>query len=76
MATMWIAQSLDVLVEETEIMYFICHDPDAKLSFRISVDSIATEYCTSTTTSDFLDGCLTVIIVTFETQVGVPVTLA
>ena len=70
MAIMWITQTLDVLAEKTKIMYFIRHDPDADLSFRISVDPIATECRTSTTTSNFMDGYLTVIFVAFETQVG------
>ena len=57
------------------ILYYIRHDPDAELSFGVSVDPIATDYRTSTIRNDFSDGCLTVIFVAYKTQIGVRVTM-
>ena len=57
------------------VLYYIRHDPDAELSFRVSVDPVTTDYRTSTIKNDFSDDCLRVISVTYETQVGVRVTM-
>ena len=75
MAIHWTTQTYDVYGEETEILYFIRHDADAELSFRVSVVPIAIGYRTQTERVDFLDGCLTVIAVIYETTLGVWVSL-
>ena len=75
MTILWVAQTLNVHGDKTMILYYIRHDPDAELSFRVSVDFIAIEYRTSTVRNNFSDGCLTVISVAYETQVGFQVTL-
>ena len=72
---MWVAQFLDVHGDETVILYYIRHVPNAELFFRVSIDPIATDYRTSTVRNDFSNGCLTVISVTYKTQVGVQVTM-
>ena len=75
MAILWVAQSLDIHGDETQILYYIRHDLDAELSFRVVIDSIAIEYRTHTIGIDFSDGCLIVIYVTYETQIEVRVSL-
>ena len=72
---MWVAQSLDVYGDETMVLYYIRHDPDVELSFRVSVDPIATDYCTSTIRNNFSDGCLTVISIAYEIQARVRITM-
>ena len=64
---MWVAQTLDIHGDETIVLYYIRYDPDAELSFRVSVDPLATDYRTSTIRNDFSDGYLTVISIAYET---------
>ena len=51
----WTAQTYNVHGEETEILYFIRHDADADLSFRVSMEPIAIGYRTHTERVDILD---------------------
>ena len=75
MAIIWVAQTYGVLEEETETIYYIRHDADAELSFRVVTEPIVIGYRTSTERLDFLDGCLTVFTITHETTPGVRVSL-
>ena len=75
MAIMLVAQTLDVHGDEMMVLYYIRHELDGELSFRVSVDPIAIDYCTSTIRNDFSNDCLTVIFVAYETQVGVRITM-
>ena len=75
MAIIWVAETYGVLEDETEIVYYIRHDADAELSFRVVTEPIAIGYRTYTERLDFLDGCLTVFTVVHETTPGVRVSL-
>ena len=67
MAIHWVAQMLDVKGNETEIMYHIYHDPDADPSYRVIVIPIVVEYHKHMVRIDFLDGCLIIISIIYET---------
>ena len=71
----WIAMTYDVVVEETEVHYFIRHDANAIVSLRVSSELIVVVYHMHTERQDFLDGCIMVMIVTYATKTGVRVSL-
>ena len=48
---------LNVEGNEIEIMYYIRHDPDIDLSFRVAMIPIAVKYHTHMMRINFSDGC-------------------
>ena len=73
MAIMWMTYDVDEL--ETEVYFFIHHDVDAVLSFRVALNPIAVDYHIYTERQDFIDGCLMVITVTYTITIEVWVSL-
>ena len=67
MATHWVAMTLNVEDNETIVRYIIRHDADVILSWRVSLEPIVMNFCTHTDREDFLDGCLTIVTVTYAT---------
>ena len=76
MAIHWVSQTLDVLEEEIEIVYYIRHNPNAVSSFQVTTEPIALQYRTRTRRFENMDGYLTVIIVFYETDPDIQVTLS
>ena len=75
MAIHWTTQTYDVEEDETKVLYFVRHDADAILSFRVSVEPMVIGYRTYTERIDFMNGCLTVFAVIHETAPDVRVSL-
>ena len=75
MAIMWIAMTYSVDRQEKEVHFYIRHNVDAVLSFRVALEPIAVDYHTHTDREDFTDGCLMIITVMHVTTSGVCVSL-
>ena len=60
---------------ETEVHFFIWHDADTVLFFRVALEPIIVDYHTYTEKRDFIDNCLTVVTVTYAIPTGVRVSL-
>ena len=71
----WVSQTLDMQGEETEIVYYICHDLEVDLSFQITREPLVLQYRTRTQRFEFTNGYLTTITVFHETTPDVRVTL-
>ena len=75
MAIMWTTMTYEVDGLEIEVHFFIRHDVDTVLSFKVTLKSIVVDYHMHTEREDFADRCLTVITVTHVTTSGVQVSL-
>ena len=71
MVVRWIAITYSVVEDETVVHYIICHDADVIVSISVSLESIVVDYHMHTNREDFMDGCLTVMIVAYTTTPGV-----
>ena len=75
MAVHAIAMTYSVVEDETVVRYIIRHNADAIVSIRVSLEPIAVDYRMHTDWEDFIDGCLTVLMVAYATISGVRVSL-
>ena len=67
---------LDIQEEETEIIYYIRHDPDAVLSFQVTTELITLRYRTRTQRFEVEDEYITVIVIFYVTNPDVQVSLS
>ena len=75
MAILWTAMTYEVDGLETKVHFFIRHDIDAVLSFKVALEPITVDYYTQTQRQDFTNSCLTVVTVTYAATTGVRVSL-
>ena len=71
----WVAMTYDVVRDKTTIYYNILHDVNAILSWRASIEPITVDFHMFVKLEEFMDGCCTVIIVTFDSTVWTQVSL-
>ena len=75
MAIHWDAMTYDVIEDETVVHYFVQYNTNVVVSMRVCLEPIAIDFHTHTNWEDFLDGCMTIMIVTHLTTLGVRVSL-
>ena len=75
MTILWTTMTYEVDRPAVEVHFFIRHDADVVLSFRVVLDPIAVDYHTHIERQDFVDDCLIIIAMTYTTTKWVQVSL-
>ena len=65
----------EVTEAEFLVKYIVCHDVDADLTFRVTVEPIGATIRISTVREEYLDSICTTFYVFYETAIDVQVTL-
>ena len=75
MAVQWASMVYEVTPEETQVRYFVYHDADAELVFKVTVIPIGADARVSSVREEYEDSVYSIFRITYATSLDVAVTL-